>query len=124
MRFTRPNSRYEPAALNRGSKSACKPIWIGFLPESAPLHKRMIQCFTDAGFRAVRVQVNRDYSMATFGLRWGTHSWFRGQRQAHAYLLRLLQAGGFRLTPNGLSPIAFRGDGVEGAFSPVRLRCP
>ena len=102
---------------------AIKPVRIGFLPESAPLHKQMIECFTNAGFSTVRVQINRDGSMASFCLRWGTHSRFRGQRQAHAYLLRLLQAGGFKLSPNDLSPIAFRGDGVEGAFSPVRLRC-
>lgn len=60
--------------------------------------------------------------MATFRLQWGTHSRFHGQREAHTCVLRLLRAGGFGLNPNDLSPIAFRGDGVEAAFSPVRLR--
>jgi hypothetical protein len=81
----------------------------------------MVKCFTNAGFGSVRFQINRDHSMAMFRLRWGTRSRFRGQRQAQTYVLRLLRAGGFRLDPDNLSPIAFRRDGVEGAFSPVRL---
>lgn len=122
MRTHGSRRHFETAARGRGTKSVCKPFWIGFLPESAPLHKRMIKCFTKAGFSNIRVQVTRDRSMANFRLTWGTHSRYRGQRQAHAYLLRQLQAGGFKLTPNELSPIVFRGNSVRGALSPVRRR--
>lgn len=112
----------DPSAPGRASRSACKLLWIGFLAERAPLHKRMVECFTKGGFRGIRVQINRDQSMATFRLGWGTHSRFRSQRQARECLLRLLLAGGFKVNRNGLSPVAFRRDGVEGAISPVRLR--
>jgi len=37
-------------------------------------------------------------------------------------VLRLLRAAGFRLNANDLSTIAFRGEWLEGAFSPVRLK--
>jgi hypothetical protein len=99
-----------------------KPFRIGFLAGDSPPLQRLIECFTKAGFRRIRIQINRDHSMATFRLRWGTHSRFRGQRQAHACVLRLLRAEGFRLNSKDLSPIAFRSNEVDGAFSPVRLR--
>jgi len=99
-----------------------KPLRIGFLSEDSPVPEQMLECFTKAGFRGIRIQINGDYSMAMFRLQWGTHSRFRGERQAHTCMLRLLRAGGFRLNSNDLSPIAFRSDEVEGAFSPVRLR--
>ena len=99
-----------------------KPVRIGFLSEGSTLHERLIECFTKAGFGGIRIQINHDHSMAMFRLRWGTHSRFRCQRQAHTCVLRLLHAEGFRLNPNDLSPIAFRDDAVEAAFSPVRLK--
>lgn len=112
----------KPAESGLGPNSMHKPFRIGFLPKGSPVHQRMFECFTNAGFRGVRIQINRDHSMAMLRLRWGTHSRFRGQRQAHTCVLQLLRAGGFRLNPNDLSPIAFRGNGVEAAFCPVRLR--
>ena len=99
-----------------------KPFRIGFLPENTRSYERVVRCLTNAGFGSIRVQINRDHSMATFRLKWGTQSRLRGQRQAHARLLRLLLTGGFKLNRSDLSPITISSSGVEGAFSPVRLR--
>lgn len=111
-----------PAESSLGAKSMHKPSKIGFLPEGSPFHQRLLECFTKAGFKDIRIQINRDRSIATFRLQWGTYSRFCGLRQAHRCVLRLLRAAGFRLSPDDLSPIAFRDDGVEAAFCPVRLR--
>jgi hypothetical protein len=96
-----------------------KPKCIGFMPSGAPFPKQVHGCFAKAGFTSIRVGINRDWSLVTFWLKQGAHPSFRGRKQTHAALYRLLCAGGVNPKHKTLA-VAVDGDSICGAFMPMQ----
>ncbi|MHC1767360.1 MAG: hypothetical protein AB9869_24295 [Verrucomicrobiia bacterium] len=90
---------------------------IGFLPYSDPFKRKVRRCFRKAGFKRIKLELNKDRSMMTFWLGRATHPALRTSRQAHAMLRRILRAAGISLTLDDMS-VSFRGDTLFGAFTP------
>lgn len=101
-----------------GKSKPPKPEWIGFLPGSAPFHRRVHGCFVEAGFVSIRVGINADFSLTTFWLEQGTHPPFRSRKQARATLFRLLRTGGVDFEAETLV-VALDGNSICGAFMPL-----
>ncbi len=91
--------------------------WIGFLPASDPFNRKVRRCFRKAGFRRIKLELNKDRSMMTFWLGRETHPALKRSRQTHSMLRRLLREVGINLSPDEIS-VSFRGDTIFGAFTP------
>lgn len=91
---------------------------IGFAPASDPFNRKVRDCFRRAGFKRIRLQLNKDYSMLGFTMLPGTHPAFKTHRQAHAGVRLLLRKAGVDFARNDELFVKISGDVVEGAFSP------
>lgn len=91
--------------------------WIGFLPASDPFNRKVRRCFKKAGFKRIKLELNKDRSMMTFWLGREAHPTLRTSRQTHAMLRRLLRDAGIELAHDDMS-VSFRGDTIFGAFTP------
>lgn len=91
---------------------------IGFLPASDPFNRKVRDCFRKAGFKRIRLQLNKDRSMLSFRMMPGTHPALQTHRQAHAAVRLLLRKAGVDFARNDELFVKINGDAVEGAFTP------
>ncbi len=92
-------------------------LTIGFLRYHDPYNRKVRACFRRAGFKRIKLQLNKDRSMMTFWLGRETHLALRTSRQTHAMLRRLLSDAGIELAHDDMSA-SLRGDTICGGFTP------
>ena len=91
--------------------------WTGFLPASDPFNRKVRRCFKKAGFKRIKLELNKDRSMMTFWLGREMHSALKTSRQTHAMLRRILRDAGIDLAHDDMA-VSFRGNTISGALTP------
>jgi hypothetical protein len=90
---------------------------IGFLPYHDPYNRKVRACFKKAGFKRIKLELNKDRSLMSFGLGRETNPPLKTSRQAKAMLRRILRDIGIDLAQDEMC-VSFRGDTISGAFTP------
>ena len=90
---------------------------IGSLPYHDPYNRKVRACFKNAGFKFIKLQLNKDRSMMTFWLGREITPPLKTSRQAHALLRRQLREAGINLACDDIN-VSFRADTIFGAFIP------